>query len=259
MEGAGTRLNVVILDACRNNPFGGLGLRSIRERAGADHGARRHADLVCDPAGQRCARWDGGNSPYTRALAETLPRPGLGIFDVFNEVGLAVKRATGGAQQPWVSSSPIAGTFTLPVCRPHRGTHQRRRSCELIRMLPHAATTSSPNGKTPGKPGMRSWLATPGILRRPRATARASSRSSRRRSPRRRRPTPRRSRRSGSSRRHPGVPVVARARARAQAEGKLQGMRRLSRDGGGAGGIVHHGLAGERGGARGTMKAPNGG
>ena len=28
MEGAGTRLNVVILDACRNNPFGGLGLRS---------------------------------------------------------------------------------------------------------------------------------------------------------------------------------------------------------------------------------------
>jgi hypothetical protein len=53
----------------------------------------------------------GGDSPYTSALAETIRRPGLGIFDVFNEVGLAVKRSTGGLQQPWVSSSPIDGSF----------------------------------------------------------------------------------------------------------------------------------------------------
>jgi hypothetical protein len=52
-----------------------------------------------------------GHSPYSKALAETIRRPGLGIFDVFNEVGLEVKRATGGEQQPWVSSSPIDGTF----------------------------------------------------------------------------------------------------------------------------------------------------
>jgi uncharacterized caspase-like protein len=52
-----------------------------------------------------------GHSPYSKALAETIRRPGLGIFDVFNEVGLQVKRATGGRQQPWVSSSPIDGTF----------------------------------------------------------------------------------------------------------------------------------------------------
>ena len=52
-----------------------------------------------------------GDSPYTKALAQTIRRPGLGIFDVFNEVGLAVKRSSGGTQQPWVSSSPIDGTF----------------------------------------------------------------------------------------------------------------------------------------------------
>src|SRR5215470_18796667 len=52
-----------------------------------------------------------GHSPYSRALAKTIRRPGLGIFDAFNQVGLEVKRATGGAQQPWVSSSPIDGTF----------------------------------------------------------------------------------------------------------------------------------------------------
>jgi hypothetical protein len=38
-------------------------------------------------------------------------QPGLGIFDVFNEVGLAVMQATGDAQKPWVSISPIRGRF----------------------------------------------------------------------------------------------------------------------------------------------------
>jgi TPR repeat protein len=52
-----------------------------------------------------------GDSPYTKALVETISRPGIGLFDVFNDVGLSVKRATGGAQQPWVSSSPIEGGF----------------------------------------------------------------------------------------------------------------------------------------------------
>jgi hypothetical protein len=67
METAGTRLNIVILDACRNNPFGGRGLAvgraqdagNIRVRdtsSGlAQKGAERHADLVCDPARQRRA------------------------------------------------------------------------------------------------------------------------------------------------------------------------------------------------------------
>jgi hypothetical protein len=52
-----------------------------------------------------------GNSPYTRALADAIRKPGKDIFQTFNAVGLAVKEATGGAQQPWVSSSPIAGSF----------------------------------------------------------------------------------------------------------------------------------------------------
>jgi uncharacterized caspase-like protein len=52
-----------------------------------------------------------GNSPYTKALAEVIRTPGLGIFDVFNQVGLKVKKATGGEQQPWLSSSPIEGAF----------------------------------------------------------------------------------------------------------------------------------------------------
>ncbi len=50
-------------------------------------------------------------APYTSALAETMQKPGYGLFKTFNEVGLAVDKATGGQQLPWVSSSPISGNF----------------------------------------------------------------------------------------------------------------------------------------------------
>jgi hypothetical protein len=124
MEGAGTRLNLVILDACRNNPFSGRGLvvgrgrdtESIRLRDASSGLAQMQAPegtLISFATQPGSVARDGidGHSPYSKALAETIRRPGLGIFDAFNQVGLEVKRATGGAQQPWVSSSPIDGTF----------------------------------------------------------------------------------------------------------------------------------------------------
>ena len=54
---------------------------------------------------------DDGHSPYTRALVDTMQKPGLDVLQAFNQVGLVVKRATGSAQQPWVSTSPIDGSF----------------------------------------------------------------------------------------------------------------------------------------------------
>ena len=124
MEGAGTRLNIVILDACRNNPFGGRALAVGRVRAGDNDQMRDsggglaqmqapEGTLISFATQPGSVAQDGvnGNSPYARALAETIRKPGLGIFDAFNQIGLQVKRATGGAQQPWVSSSPIDGSF----------------------------------------------------------------------------------------------------------------------------------------------------
>ena len=111
MEGAGTKLNIVILDACRNNPFGGRSLR------GTDSGLAQmrapEGTLISFATQPGNVAQDGaaGNSPYTKALAQTLRRPGLDIFQTFNEVGLAVMQATGDSQQPWVSSSPIRGNF----------------------------------------------------------------------------------------------------------------------------------------------------
>ena len=111
MQGSGTRLNVVILDACRNNPFGARGLRS--SDGGLAQMRAPEGTLISYATQPGSVAQDGsdGHSPYTRALAATVRVAGLDIFQTFNQVGLIVKRETGGSQQPWVSSSPIDGTF----------------------------------------------------------------------------------------------------------------------------------------------------
>ena len=111
MQGSGTRLNMVILDACRNNPFGARGLRA--SDGGLAQMRAPEGTLISYATQPGNVAQDGsdGHSPYTKALAATIKQPGLDIFQTFNQVGLAVKRETGGAQQPWVSSSPIDGTF----------------------------------------------------------------------------------------------------------------------------------------------------
>jgi hypothetical protein len=53
----------------------------------------------------------GGNSLYTKSLVEAMRKPGLDVFKTFNEVGLTVAGATHGAQQPWLSFSPLKGDF----------------------------------------------------------------------------------------------------------------------------------------------------
>jgi uncharacterized caspase-like protein len=111
MEGAGTKLNIVILDACRNNPFGGRGLRGTEGGLAQMRAPEGTLISYATQPGNVARDGANGNSPYTSALADAIRKPGKDIFQTFNAVGLAVKEATGGVQQPWVSSSPIAGSF----------------------------------------------------------------------------------------------------------------------------------------------------
>ncbi|UWU93135.1 caspase family protein [Bradyrhizobium sp. CB1015] len=111
MDGAGTKLNIVILDACRNNPFGGRGLRASDGGLAQIRAPEGTLLSYATQPGNVALDGSDGHSPYTRALVETMQRPGLDVLQTFNQVGLAVKRATGSNQQPWVSSSPIDGSF----------------------------------------------------------------------------------------------------------------------------------------------------
>jgi TPR repeat protein len=148
MQGSGTRLNIVILDACRNNPFGAHGLRS--SEGGLAQLRAPDGTLISYATQPGNVAQDGsdGHSPYTKALAATMRRPGLDLFQTFNEVGLAVKRSTGGSQQPWVSSSPIDGDFyfagrpaaapsadAAPPPPPAQSQHQEARLTEPTKQL----------------------------------------------------------------------------------------------------------------------------
>ena len=84
-----------------------------RAAAGSRKCKRRKGTLISYATQPGNVALDGseGNSPYTKALAATMRSPGLDIFQTFNAVGLQVKRAPGGSQQPWVASSPIDGSF----------------------------------------------------------------------------------------------------------------------------------------------------
>jgi len=119
MEGSGTKLNLVILDACRNNPFGGRGLRSVDRGLARLNTPEGTLLSYATQPGNVALDGSGSNSPYTSALAQAIQKPGLDIFQTFNQVGLEVKRATGGSQQPWVSSSPIDGSFYFSSTTPN--------------------------------------------------------------------------------------------------------------------------------------------
>jgi hypothetical protein len=113
MEGSGTKLNLVILDACRNNPFGGRGLRATDPGLAQIRAPEGTVISYATQPGNVAKDGADGNSPYTKALAQTIKRPGLSMFDAFNEVGIAVMEATGNEQQPWLSTSPIKGSFSF--------------------------------------------------------------------------------------------------------------------------------------------------
>jgi hypothetical protein len=121
MAAAGTRVNVVILDACRNNPFGDRGLRDARAGLAQVLAPRGTLVAYSTAPGRTAADGGGRNSPYTAALARWLRTPGMRLDDVFMKVGVDVEQATGGEQSPWKSDN-LRGVFCLagPCGKPQR-------------------------------------------------------------------------------------------------------------------------------------------
>ncbi len=109
LENTETRLSIVVLDACRDNPFG-------YARGGSRGLARVDApggSLVAFSTAPGKVAQDGpasGNSFYTAALAQAMAEPGLKIEEVFKRVRIAVREKTKGEQTPWESTS-LTGDF----------------------------------------------------------------------------------------------------------------------------------------------------
>ncbi len=109
MERPGNPVNIIILDACRNNPFP----RAFRSTGGglARSDAPRGTYLAyATSPGAVASDGTATNSPYSAALARAMQMPGLAIEEVFKQTRRDVLTETKGSQIPWESSS-ITGNF----------------------------------------------------------------------------------------------------------------------------------------------------
>jgi hypothetical protein len=120
----GARLRIIILDACRNNPFLATMLRSIRTRAISRGLAAIEPEgetlvVYAAKAGATAADGDSTNSPFASALARRLVQPGLEIGLLFRAVRDDVLRETQRAQEPFTYGS-LSGTafYFLPAKLP---------------------------------------------------------------------------------------------------------------------------------------------
>jgi uncharacterized caspase-like protein len=110
MGNAGNSLNIVILDACRDNPFGKSFRTASRGLAIISDAPKGTFITYSTSPGKVAADGGGRNSPYTESLIRHMRTPGLQIEDVFKEVRKDMGRKTGGQQVPWELSS-LEGQF----------------------------------------------------------------------------------------------------------------------------------------------------
>jgi len=102
------RGSILILDACRNDPFKSEALRPKRGLAEIDARASSAVGSVLAYAtapGATAADGLGENGPYAQAIAEAFAAPGFTIEEVFRQVSARVAALTGDAQTPWMASS----------------------------------------------------------------------------------------------------------------------------------------------------------
>ncbi|MBE3640450.1 caspase family protein [Mangrovicoccus algicola] len=109
MGSAGNRTNIVILDACRNNPFEAI--RDLDDSGLAEMKAPTGTFLAYATApGAVALDGTGANSPFSAALAEAMAQQGQPIEQAFKAVRRRVLEETAGRQTPWDTSS-LTGDF----------------------------------------------------------------------------------------------------------------------------------------------------
>lgn len=117
-------MNIVILDACRDNPFRselvtGKGLSQVDAPVGTLLAyATAPGNLASD--GER------KNGLYTEYLLKEMRAPGAKIEDVFKRVRLSVRRASGGQQIPWESTSLEDDFYFIPPAQVGKATKEER-------------------------------------------------------------------------------------------------------------------------------------
>jgi len=109
IEFARNNLNIVILDACRNNPYART-FRSSSNGLAEMKAATGTLIAYATAPGQLAIDGLGDHSPYTSALVRNMSKEGIPVERTFKQVRIAVSQETRGLQIPWESSS-LTGEF----------------------------------------------------------------------------------------------------------------------------------------------------
>jgi uncharacterized caspase-like protein len=173
MEGAGSNTNIVILDACRDNPFE----RSWRRGAAGRGLAFMHAPsgalvAYATAPGKTAGDGTGRNGVYTAALLDHVKTAGLTIEQMFKRVRVTVEERTNKAQTPWESTSlrgdfyflaastPVARVVTSapspvldPLADERARLEEERKQLEMERVKPQPAPGRA-DGQEVGRDGV---------------------------------------------------------------------------------------------------------
>lgn len=112
MTAANNALNIVILDACRNNP---LSRGETRGLSKLDSSASLFVSFSTSP-GALALDGESRNSPYSKHLVQSISVPNISIEEAFKRTLKGVYQETSGQQTPWISSSYF-GEFVFKSTR----------------------------------------------------------------------------------------------------------------------------------------------
>ena len=112
MEIADNDLNIIILDACRDNPFA-RGWRSARRGLAKMEASTGSLVAYATAPGKSASDGTDRNGLYTKHLLQNMSIPGLSIEEVFKNVRIGVTQETNELQVPWEESSLIGDFYFL--------------------------------------------------------------------------------------------------------------------------------------------------
>lgn len=115
LRNSGAQVTMIIVDACRNVPYG-WGYRSLDEEGLATTRPAEGMLIAYATAPGQLALdgKPGSHSPFTAALSEAMRQPGLRVDEVFNRVRNEVRASTRDEQQPWVATSLVGDFYFVP-------------------------------------------------------------------------------------------------------------------------------------------------
>jgi hypothetical protein len=164
MAYAESRVNIMILDACRNNPLA-RDFRSVAASQGfAEIRSKPKGTFISysTAPGEVAVDGTGDHSPFAESLAASMQIPGLDLPNVFQQVRERVLAATRERQTPWDSSSLVKSFYFIPPATDRVKDDLvadavpavvAPASPERIETLtPIAALLSAPSVTAPGKP-----------------------------------------------------------------------------------------------------------